>query len=112
MASTPTSAKWRYLFGCPVAPLFLDLPDPDSAPAVACQEAVEEWCAIYADALAAAGVAGSRAKSLATVAISAVEGALLLARARRDVTPLHDVAGELEVLIRGALPAGAGATRS
>ncbi|NIP81027.1 MAG: hypothetical protein GWM90_18145 [Gemmatimonadetes bacterium] len=37
------------------------------------------------------------------MAVSAVEGALLLSRARRDVTPLYQVADELEVLVAGAL---------
>ncbi|NIP81028.1 MAG: TetR family transcriptional regulator, partial [Gemmatimonadetes bacterium] len=39
-------ASSNYLFGCPVAPVILDLPDPDSALAEACREAVDEWCGI------------------------------------------------------------------
>lgn len=97
-------ASSNYLFGCPVAPVILDLPDPGSALAEACREAVDEWCGIYVEALTAAGVPADRAESLAMMAVSAVEGALLLSRARRDVTPLHRVADELEVLIEGALP--------
>jgi TetR/AcrR family transcriptional repressor of lmrAB and yxaGH operons len=101
----------NYLFGCPVAPVILDLPDPDSALAEACRESMEEWCGIYAESLRAAGVGRGRAESLATMSVAAVEGALLLARARRDTAPLHRVADELEILISGALserPAAAG----
>lgn len=98
----------NFLFGCPVAPVILDLPEPGSALAEACREAVDEWCAIYEAALSEAGVESSRASSLATMAVSAVEGALLLARARRDVEPLHRVADELEVLVAGALWVGRG----
>lgn len=102
----------NYLFGCPVAPVVLDLPDPDSALAEACRKAFDEWCSHYIDALYAAGVERSRAESLATMAVASVEGALLIARARRDVMPLHRIADELAVLVGGALPAGAHATDS
>lgn len=94
-----------FLFGCPVAPVILDLPEPDSALADACQEALDEWCGIYTRSLEEAGVEESRASSLATMAVASLEGGILLARARRDVGPLHRIADELEVLVRGALPA-------
>jgi TetR/AcrR family transcriptional repressor of lmrAB and yxaGH operons len=94
----------NYLFGCPVAPVILDLPDPGSALAEACRVAVDEWCGIYVEALTGAGVSPDRARSLAIMAVSAVEGALLLSRAYRDVAPLRRVADELERLIEGALP--------
>lgn len=92
-----------FLFGCPVAPVILDLPDPDSALAEACRDAVDEWCGIYVESLEAAGVEPRRAASLATMAVSSLEGGLLLARARHDTRPLHQIADELEVLVRGAL---------
>ena len=99
----------NYLFGCPVAPVILDLPDPGSPLAEACREAMEEWCGIYEATLAAAGVPAERAASLATMAVASLEGALLLARARRDVAPLDRIADEMEVLISGALPDPVGA---
>lgn len=98
-----------YLFGCPVAPVILDLPDPGSALAEACREALDEWCGIYESSLRRAGIPEERSASLATMAVASLEGALLLARARRDVTPLRQIADELAVLIAGALadPVGA-----
>lgn len=93
-----------FLFGCPVAPVILDLPEPDSSLADACREAVDEWCGIYTRSLEEAGVDEDRAASLATMAVASLEGGILLARARRDIGPLHRIADELEVLVRGALP--------
>ena len=49
--------------------------------------------------------ATARADRLATLVVSAVEGAIVLSRAERDSAPLLDVAGELEDAIRAALPA-------
>lgn len=99
----------NYLFGCPVAPVILDLPDPVSALAEACREAMEEWSGIYEASLTRAGIPGERAASLATMAVASLEGALLLARAHRDVSPLHRISDEMEVLISGALPDPVGA---
>jgi TetR/AcrR family transcriptional repressor of lmrAB and yxaGH operons len=44
------------------------------------------------------------ADSLATVILAAVEGALLLARTRRDVAPLRQVAAHLNTLIQKEPP--------
>ncbi|GGM50165.1 transcriptional regulator [Longimycelium tulufanense] len=49
------------------------------------------------------GVAEDRARSLAALAIAALEGAILLARAQRDLTPLDRVADEVETAARHAL---------
>jgi hypothetical protein len=51
-------------------------------------------------------VAAARARSVATLAVAAVEGAIVLARAQRSAAPLERVAGELERLV-GAMLDGA-----
>ena len=38
------------------------------------------------------------------MAVAAIEGALILARANRDASPLETIAVELEVMIDAALP--------
>jgi AcrR family transcriptional regulator len=57
----------------------------------------------FADSLRRAGVEEARAASLATLVVSAVEGAIVLCRARRDAGALEQVGSELESTIAAAL---------
>ena len=52
------------------------------------------------------GVPARKATSLATVMISSLEGAILIARAEQDVRALRTVTRELAPLLDGALTAG------
>ncbi len=92
-----------YVFGCPVAPIVLDSPE-SSALAEVCQEALEEWRQVLVEGLGSGGIERGRAESLATMIVCAVEGGLLLARARRDIAPLEEVAEELASMVQSALP--------
>jgi TetR/AcrR family transcriptional repressor of lmrAB and yxaGH operons len=92
-----------YVFGCPVAPIVLDSPE-SSALAEVCQEALEEWRQVLVEGLGSGGIERGRAESLATMIVCAVEGGLLLARARRDIAPLEVVAEELASMVQSALP--------
>jgi TetR/AcrR family transcriptional regulator, lmrAB and yxaGH operons repressor len=92
-----------YVFGCPVAPIVLDSPE-SSALAEVCQEALEEWRQVLVEGLGSAGIERGHAESLATVVVCAVEGGLVLARARRDIAPLDAVAEELASMVQSALP--------
>ena len=47
--------------------------------------------------------AEARARSLATTMVAAIEGAVVLCRAKRSVQPLTEVGGEMETLLRDAL---------
>ena len=53
------------------------------------------WLAALQDGLVARGLAPAHAERRALHVLAAVEGALLLARARRDLTPLRAVRDEL-----------------
>ena len=64
--------------------------------------AYERWTETFADVLRENGVRRKKAARLATLASAAIEGALVLCRARRDTAPLDDVERELEVAIAGA----------
>lgn len=99
----------EYGLGCPVASVVLDSPAPSSSLAELCQDAFETWTERYAAHLAATGLTEERAVSLATLIMSSVEGAILLARARRDTGPLEVVAGELTRAIHGAVQPMSGA---
>lgn len=94
-----------FVLGCPVAPVILDSPETSSELARACRESVERWHQILRDRLRTAGLPSHRAESLALLVVSAVEGALILARARRDTGPLERVQTELAAVLADALTA-------
>jgi TetR/AcrR family transcriptional repressor of lmrAB and yxaGH operons len=83
--------------GCPVATVALDAAAQSEPIRVACVGVYDSWEGLVAQHLRTAGVEG--ADALATVLVAAVEGALLLARTRRDVTPLHTVGTHLRALL-------------
>lgn len=57
-----------------------------------------------ADSLASSGVDPDRAGSLATLAISAIEGAIVLSRTEKSVEPLDQTRQELAQIYANALP--------
>lgn len=91
-----------FVFGCPVVPIILDSPE-SSALAEVCREALEEWWCVLLQSLSSAGIERGHAESLATMIVCAVEGGLILARARRDIAPLDVVAEELASMVQSAL---------
>jgi AcrR family transcriptional regulator len=64
--------------------------------------AYARWTETFANTLRESGVRRKKAARLATLASAAIEGALVLCRARRDTAPLDDVERELEVAIGAA----------
>jgi AcrR family transcriptional regulator len=88
--------------GCPVVSATLE---GDRSPAArdAAGAAFGRWEDLLAGAFERSGVARKRARSLATLAIAAIEGAIVLARAQRSSAPLERVADELESLVAGAV---------
>ncbi|EFH28238.1 TetR family transcriptional regulator, partial [Streptomyces sviceus ATCC 29083] len=69
----------------------------------AAAEAFATWTGPVARALTDMGVPEERASALATLMVSALEGAILMARAERDVRPLTTVAHELGPLLDAAV---------
>jgi TetR/AcrR family transcriptional regulator, lmrAB and yxaGH operons repressor len=88
--------------GCPVLAATLE---GDRSPAAreAARVAFERWQLLVADILQRAGVGEERAHSLASISISAVEGAVILARAQRSNAPLERVSNELRTLFEDAI---------
>jgi TetR/AcrR family transcriptional regulator, lmrAB and yxaGH operons repressor len=62
------------------------------------------------EAMVGRGLALAEAASLATLVLAGIEGALLLARASRDGSPLRTVGHELAAVLRTRLPSGSGLT--
>ncbi len=69
---------------------------------VACA-AFAEWQGIFVTALEREGVATVRAQRLATLILSALEGAVALCRAALNLNAINDVASEMENLVRTAI---------
>ncbi|MFD4183147.1 TetR/AcrR family transcriptional regulator [Rhodococcus sp. NPDC058514] len=84
--------------GCPVVAGALEGGDFPAAREVA-GETFTSWEGTIAAALEQRGVPAARAESLATTAITAIEGALLVAKAQHSVQALDRVAAELGGLI-------------
>lgn len=92
--------KTDYRAGCPVAAMAMDSRDivPDAADVV--REIFTRWQASLVEALSASGFAAPRAQRLATLIVSAIEGAIILCRAHRDLSPLDDVLAEIATLLK------------
>ncbi|MGW6904389.1 TetR/AcrR family transcriptional regulator [Streptomyces sp. NPDC054940] len=92
--------------GCPVAAATVDWAESTASTREAAASAFATWTGPVAEALADMGVPGERAGALATLMISTLEGALLIARAERDVRALTTVARELGPLLDAAVGKG------
>jgi len=89
--------------GCPVAAATVDCAESSASTREASSAAFSTWADAVAGALADMGVPRERAPALATLMISSLEGAILMARAERDTRPLRTVAGELGPLLDAAV---------
>ncbi|KMS89785.1 TetR/AcrR family transcriptional regulator [Prauserella rugosa] len=85
------------LLGCPIAAAALGT-DPGAR--ARARATFDDWTTLLAASLRADGLPTDRAHSCAVLILSAVEGALVLARARGEAAPLDDVVDELERAIR------------
>ncbi|MGV1087377.1 MAG: TetR/AcrR family transcriptional regulator [Mycobacterium sp.] len=91
--------------GCPVMAVAVEAGDPDPRTAAAVQhaaDAFERWNVLIAQRLVADGMRRAKAADLATLVIAGLEGALVLARTRRDVAPLDAVHRRLRELLTTA----------
>jgi len=90
--------------GCPIAAVSVEAGEQSDrermAPVVERAAAVfDRWSDLIAQRFIADGIPPDRAGELAVLATTALEGALLLARVRRDLTPLDVVHRQLRNLL-------------
>jgi AcrR family transcriptional regulator len=85
--------------GCPLAAATIDCASTAESTRSAVAEGFRAWRTPVAHALGDMGVPTRKASSLATLMISALEGAIILARAEQDVRPLRTVVRELGPLL-------------
>jgi len=93
-----------YRLGCAVAATVLETSATSPALRRATETAFASWAAALTEHLAGAGLAPDRAAALADCVIAGLEGATLLARARRDTAPLEHVAAMLGAVLAAELP--------
>lgn len=94
--------------GCPVVAVSVEAGDAEDrermAPVVERAAAVfDRWSDLIAARFVADGIPADRAGELAVLATSALEGAIVLARVRRDLTPLDAVHRQLRRLLAAEL---------
>jgi AcrR family transcriptional regulator len=94
-----------YRAGCPIVAVAVESHDDAPELRAAADRAFGQWEDAFAGSLRRAGVAPARSARLASLVVAAVEGAIVVSRARQDPQPLLDVGRELEATLRDALPA-------
>jgi AcrR family transcriptional regulator len=101
--------QWRaefrtsgYARGCPVLAATADTAAASDALRQAASDAFRAWQQAVRDALVSMAVPAPRADRLAVLMISALEGAVVMARADRDIAPLDTVVAELAPLLDSA----------
>jgi TetR/AcrR family transcriptional regulator, lmrAB and yxaGH operons repressor len=90
-----------YADGCPLATVALEAAAASEPLREAAAGAFAGWLAALARRIEAAGLDADAAARRATLVLAAIEGALILARARRDPAPLQHVRDELVALAGG-----------
>jgi TetR/AcrR family transcriptional repressor of lmrAB and yxaGH operons len=91
-----------FALGCPVAAAALA--EPDSPAVAAAAEVFADWSERFAARLTDAGAEAASAAALGRFHVSAMEGAIMTARALRTVEPMEDLRIHLHRLIDEVLP--------
>jgi hypothetical protein len=89
--------------GCPVVAVAVEAGEPESDLHEHTAAAFGRWEDVLSQRLVADGVSAVRAGELAVLAIASIEGALVMARARRDAEPLASVHRQLRALLRAEI---------
>ena len=96
-----TLADSDFAAGCPVVAAAIgSSPDDDPALRTTAADIFGRWRAALGRAFVTDGFDESEARSLAVTCIASLEGAVVLCRAGGSVAPLHDVADQIEFLVK------------
>lgn len=87
--------------GCPVSTIALEATDETPGLKQACAHAYQIWLKMIENAFVEMGMKSNVAPRRARLALSALEGALLLARTERDPAPLREIVEDLTPLFKG-----------
>jgi len=91
-----------YTLGCPIAAVALEGTPLSDNLRRASEAALAEWEELLSGYLAERGLGADRARSVATAFICSLEGALMLARARRTAEPMRAVGALIPALLPGS----------
>jgi len=97
-------AKSGFRDGCPISTTLLESVPQSPGIALAGREAFAAWQTVIARALLRDGFSKGEARRLSTFAVSAVEGALILARVEGSGEPIEDVARSLALVLQKQAP--------
>lgn len=100
-----------YRAGCPIVAIAVEAGDPDApgdtAALIERTAAVfARWTDLTAQRFVADGIEPARAEELAMLMTTATEGAIVVARASRDVKPLDLIHRQLRALLHAEIPEG------
>ena len=104
-------AKSGFRDGCPISTTLLESVPQSEGITQAGREAFAAWRAVIARALLRDGFSQQEARRLAVLAISGIEGALILARVEGSGAPIEDVARSLATVLRKEAPSRKRAAR-
>ena len=93
-------SKWSNR--CPIATTALERAAADDAIRAATDDVFRGWETLFASRLARDGMAKEDAARLGVLAVSSLEGALILSRSQLSAAPLRDCARGLADLLRNA----------
>jgi TetR/AcrR family transcriptional repressor of lmrAB and yxaGH operons len=93
-----------FVEGCPIGNSAIEGSVGSVEISQACDRAFRDFADVMADHLREQGVEHAQADHLATFVVSTVEGALLVARVRRDTHPVVDATERLAEMLESALP--------
>lgn len=90
-----------YRAGCPVVAVTVEAGDAEKQATVIDRAAAAfgRWTELIAQLLIADGVSADRAEELAMLTTASIEGAIVVARASRELKPLDVVHGQLRALL-------------
>lgn len=80
-----------YAYACPIATIALEVANTDEMMREAAADAFESWLQVLEQRFTAAGMTAQWARDVAVEIFCLIEGALLLARTTRSLTPLDTV---------------------
>ncbi|MET4542677.1 TetR/AcrR family transcriptional repressor of lmrAB and yxaGH operons [Arthrobacter bambusae] len=89
----------NFRLGCPVSVVTLEMGAESERLRQACAAAFEAWIVPTSALLEASGVEAKEARSLATVVVSTIEGAVIVSRAMQSTQPLLSAADVVAELI-------------
>jgi TetR/AcrR family transcriptional repressor of lmrAB and yxaGH operons len=91
-------AESDFADGCPIATVALETAGESPQMRAAAQAAFDSWLEVLELRLTSDGLDAAGAQQRAVLVLAAIEGALILARAQRDVAPLLAVSAQLRGL--------------